>query len=119
MASAVPSAHDYVYIIVRLKFTEDIKSLFPNSLLCHYGDSNDVFPIRGLVGIGETPIAIVLRYLRELLGFRLARNFPIFICNVISGYKEHDPFNISLCVTGVLWDHLKLRNNYHALTLGN
>jgi len=88
MASAVPSAHEYVYIIVRLKFTEDIKSLAPSSLLCHYGESNDVFPIGGLVGIGETPIATVLRHLRELAGFRLARNFFMFICNVISGYKE-------------------------------
>ena len=82
MASAVPSAHDYAYIIVRLKFTEVIRSLAPSSLFCHYGDSNDVFSIGVFVGIGETPIAVVLRYLRELAGFRLSRNFPMlyFIC---------------------------------------
>jgi hypothetical protein len=106
MASAVPSANEYVYIIVRLKFTEDSKSLAPSSLFCHYGDSNDVYPIGGLVGIGKTPIAAVLRYLRELAGFRLARNFPLFICNVNSGYKEHEPIKINLFVTDVLWDHL-------------
>jgi len=119
MASAVPSAIEYVYIIVRLKFTEDITSLAPSSLFCHYCDSNDVFSIGGLVGIGETPIAALLRHLRELAGFRMARNFPMIICNVISGYKEHEPININLFVTDVLWDHLKYRNSYHALTLGN
>ncbi len=82
MASTIPSAHDYVYIIVRLKFTEDIESLSPSSLFCHYGDSNDVFPIGGVVGIGETPIADVLRYLRELADFRLARNFPMLFATL-------------------------------------
>jgi len=77
------------------------------------------FPIRGLVGIGETHIADVLQYLRELAGFCLARNFPMFFCNVISGYKEHEPIKISLFVIDVLWDHLKYRNSYHTLTLGN
>ena len=77
------------------------------------------FPIGGLVGIGETPIAFVLRYLRELAGFRLARNFPMFVCDVISGYEEHEPIKTSLLVTDVLWDHLKYRNSYHELTLGN
>jgi len=88
-------------------------------LFCHYEDSNNVFPIGCLVGIGETPIAAVLRYLRELAGFRLARNFPMFIRNVISGYKEHEPIKINLFVTDILWDLLNYRNRYHALTLGN
>jgi hypothetical protein len=43
----------------------------------------------------------------------------MFICNVISGYKEHESNKISLFVTNFLWDHLKYRNIYHALTLGN
>ena len=102
-----------------MKFTEDIKFLAPSSLFSHYGDSNDYFPIGGLVGISETPIACVLLYLRELDGLRLARNFSMFICNVISGYKEHELMKISLFVIDVLWDHLKYRNSYHALTLGN
>ena len=119
MASTVPFVRDYAYIIVRLKFTEDIKSLAPSSLFCHYGDTNDAFPIGGLVDIGETPIAAVLRYLRELAGIRLARHFPMFLCNIIAGYKEHETIKIHVFVTDILWDELKYRNNYHALTLGN
>jgi hypothetical protein len=109
----------FIYNVVRLKFKEDIKSLASSSLFYHYGDSNDVFLIGGLVGIGGTPIATILRYLRELAGFRLARKFPMFVCNVISGNKEHEPIKISLFVIDILWDHLKYRNNYHASTMGN
>lgn len=116
---AVPLVRDYAYIVVRLKFTEDIKSLAPSSLFCHYGDTNDVHPIGGLVDIGETPIAAVLRYLRELAGLRLARNSPMFLCNIIAGYKEHETIKIHVFVTDILWDQLKYRNSYHALTLGN
>ncbi len=119
MASKITFVRGYAFIIVRLKFTEDIKSLAPNSLFCHYGDTNDVFPIGGIVDIGETPIAAILRYLRKLAGFRLACNSPMFLCNAIAGYKEHKTIKINLFVIDVLWDHLKYRNNYHALTLGN
>jgi len=118
-ASIVPSVRDYVYIVCRLKFTANIKSLAPSSMFCHYGDRNDVFPIGGLVNIGETPIAAILRYLRELAGFRLANGFPMFPCNIIDGYKDHEPIKIRLYVTDVLWDHCRYRNSYNALSMGN
>ena len=95
-ASTFISVREYVYILRKLTFIAYIKSLAPSSLFCHYGDTNDVFPIGGLIDIDETPIATILRYLRELAGFRLARIFPMFPCNVISGYKEHEPIKISL-----------------------
>jgi hypothetical protein len=107
MSSTVPSIRDYVYIICRLKFTEDIKSLAPSSLFCHYGETNDVFPIGGLVDIDETPIAAILRHLRELACFRLANGFPMFPCSIIDGYKDHEPNKIRLYVTNVLWDHCR------------
>jgi len=66
----------------------------------------------------ETPIATNLRYLRELACFRLPRNFPVFLCNVIGGYKENEPIKISLYISNVLYDHLKYRNSYWALRLG-
>ncbi len=84
-ASTIPYVRDYVYNVCRLKFTAGIKSLAPSSLFCHYGDTNDVFPIGGSVDIGETPITALLRYLRELAGFRLANGFPMVPCNVLDG----------------------------------
>ncbi len=118
-ASTIPYVRDYVYIVFRLKFLADIKSLAPSSLFCNYGDTNDVFPIGGLVDIGETPIDAILRYLRELAGFRLANGFPMFPCNAIDGSKDHEPVKIRLYVIDVLWDYCRYRNIYNALSMGN
>jgi hypothetical protein len=115
-ASTTPSVRDYVYIVCRLKFTAAIKSLAPSSLFYHYGDTNDVFPIGGLVDIGETPIVANLRYLRELAGFRLANGFPMFSCNVIDGYKDRETIKIRLYVTDVL---CRYRKSYNDLSMGN
>ena len=117
-ASTVPFVRDYVYIVCILKFMADVKSLALRSLSCHYGDTNDVFPIGGLVDIGETPIAVILQYLRELAGFRLANGFPMFPCNVIDGYKDPEPIKIRLYVTDVLWDHCRYRNSYNPYRWG-
>jgi hypothetical protein len=43
----------------------------------------------------------------------------MFVCNVISGYKENEPIKINLYVTNSIWDHCIYRNSYHALSLGN
>jgi hypothetical protein len=88
-------------------------------MFCHYGDTNDGFPIGGLVDIGETPIAAILRYLHELADFRLANGFPMFPCNIIDGYKDHEPIKIRFYVIDVIWDHCRYRNNYNALSMGN
>ncbi len=84
---------DYAYIICRLKFEKD-SNFHPSSLFCHYGVTNDIFPIGGLVDIGETPIAAILRYLRESTGFRLANGYSIFPCVILDGYKDHEPIKI-------------------------
>jgi hypothetical protein len=88
-------------------------------LLGPYGETNDVFPVGGLADIDETPIAAILRYLRELTGFRLANIFPMFPINIIDCYKDHEPIKIRLFVTDVLWDRCRYRNIYNALTIAN
>ncbi len=52
------------------------------------------FPIGGLVDIGKTPIAAILRYLRELAGSSLATGYPMFPCAILDGYKDHEPIKI-------------------------
>ncbi len=108
---------DYAYIVCGLKFDKD-SNFHPSSLFCHYGVTNDIFPIGGLVDIGETPIAAIFRYLRELAGFRLAKGCPMFPCAILDGYKDHEPIKIRLYVTDILWDHCRYRNSYQALQLG-
>ena len=55
MASSVPLVPIYIYVVIRLKMAESVdNSLVGRTLLCHYGETNDVFPIGGLVQPGET-----------------------------------------------------------------
>ena len=105
-SSAVPTVREYAYIVCRLKFDRE-SNFHPSSLFCHYGATNDIFPIGGLVDIGETPIAAIVRYLRELAGLRLATNYPMFPCAILDGYKDHEPIKIRLYVTDILWDHCR------------
>ena len=49
MASSVPLVPNYVYVVIRLKITGSVNSLAYMTLLCHYGETNDIFPIGGLV----------------------------------------------------------------------
>ncbi len=61
----------------------------------HSGQKNDAYPIGGMVGIDETPIATSLRNLRELASFRLNPRSPMILCNVIKSYMEHKPMKIN------------------------
>ena len=41
---------NYVHVVIRLKMANRaVKSLVSTTLLCHYGETNDIFPIGGLV----------------------------------------------------------------------
>ena len=43
------SQSNHVYVIIRLKMSENINGLAV-SMFCHYGETDDVFLIGGLVG---------------------------------------------------------------------
>ena len=49
MASSAPPVPNHVYVLIRLKMAESVNSLVDISLLCHYGETSDVFSIGGLV----------------------------------------------------------------------
>ena len=49
MASSVPLEPNYAYVVIRLKMIESVNSLVDTTILCHYGETNDVFPIGDLV----------------------------------------------------------------------
>jgi hypothetical protein len=119
MATAVPFARENAYNIFRMKFTEELRGLSPSSLFCKYVQTNDVYLVGGLVSIDETPVVSILRHLRELACFRLARNFPRFFWNLNKSYMEHEPIKISLYISDMSDEHLKYCNSYCALMLGN
>jgi hypothetical protein len=55
------SESNHVYVIIRLKMSESINGL-AGSLFCHYGETDDVFLIGGLVEPDETLIASAIRH---------------------------------------------------------
>ena len=57
MASTDPLVLEYAFVGLRLKTDIPQHSLSSSAILYRDGDTNDVFPIGGLVAIGETQIA--------------------------------------------------------------
>ncbi len=71
MASTYPLGLEYAYVWLREKMDMQHNSSTSSSILCRYGDTNDVFHIGGLVGIGETPIAAGSQHYRGQINFVL------------------------------------------------
>ena len=67
MASSEPLVTNYVYVVIQLKMAESVNSLVGTTLLCHYGGTNDIFPIGGLVQPGETLTVAAIRHCPILL----------------------------------------------------
>ena len=74
MASSVPLVPNYGYEVIRPKIAESINSLVGSTLLCHYGEMHDIFPISGLVQPGETLTNASIRHCRHLANFRIEQN---------------------------------------------
>ena len=69
MASPVPPVPNYAYVVIRLKMAENINGLVGSTLLWHYGETHDVFPIGGLVQPGETLTAATIRHCRHMITY--------------------------------------------------
>ncbi len=83
MASST-SQSNYVYIIIRLKMSENLNGI-DVSLLCHYGETDDAFLIGGLVGPEETLTTSVIRHCKRLVGFSPGPNQQFYLAKVIDG----------------------------------
>ena len=71
MASSVPLVPNYVYVLIGLKMAESINSRVGTTLLCHYGETNNVVPICGLVQPSVTLIVESIRHCRHMANFRI------------------------------------------------
>jgi len=60
-------------------------------MLCHYGETDDVFLIGGLVEPNETLMASVIRHCRRLVDFRLKPSHGLYSAKVINGLVVHKP----------------------------
>ena len=77
-------------------------NLLPSStMLCRYGETNDVFPIGGLVDIGETPIAADSRHYHQQVKFVLKLHDHLWLSRVLKGLKDLMPSRISMYILDV------------------
>ena len=91
MASSVPMVPNYVYVVIRLKMTEIVNSLVGSTLYCHYGETNDIYPIGGLVQQGETLAVAAIRHCRHLVNFRIEQNDRLYISKKLDGFMDYEP----------------------------
>jgi hypothetical protein len=69
MASIVPLAREYAYVLLRKKMSIRQNFLTSSTTICRYGDTKYVFPIGDLVAIAKIPIAAGSRFCRRLIYF--------------------------------------------------
>jgi hypothetical protein len=101
MASAVPLVREYAYVWLRFKMAMEQNSFTSSTILCRYGDTNDVFPNGGLVDIGETHIAAGSRYCRLIINFVVKPHDHLCLFQVLKGLTHLMSVRISLYILDV------------------
>jgi hypothetical protein len=96
---------------------ESVNNLVGMTLLCHYGETNDIFPIGGLVQPDETLTTAPIRHCRILVNFRIEQNDHLYIGKEMDGSVDHDPVKIKNSITDVLCGRLKWRARHHTPAL--
>ena len=117
MVSSVPPVPTYIYVVIRLKMAESFNIRVGTTLLCHYGETNDIIPIGGLVQPSETFTYTPIRHCRHLTNFRIEQNDRLYIAQELDGFMDPEPVKISFFVTDVLCDRLKWGAFHHTLAL--
>ena len=74
--------------------TESVNSIVGSTLLCLYGETNDVSPIDGLVQPSETLTAASIRHCHHLVNFCIEQNDRIYIAKELDGFIDNDPVKI-------------------------
>jgi len=96
---------------------ESVNSLVGTTLLCHYGETNDIFPIGGIVQLGETVAAQAIRHCRHIVNFRNEQNDRLYIAKELDGFMDHEPVKIAILIIDVLFGKLKSRARHHTPAL--
>jgi len=94
VAFVVPPVPNYVNVVIRFKMAKSGNNLVGSTLLCHYGETHDVFSIGGLVQPGENLAAAVVRHCRHLVNFRIEQNDRLYIAKEPDRFMDHEPIKI-------------------------
>ena len=79
---------------------KSMNSRLGSTLLCHFGEPNDIFPIGGLVQPGETLAVASIRHCRHVVNFRIEQNDRLYIAKELDGFMDHEPVTITI---GAFW----------------
>ncbi len=71
MASIVQLVREYAYVLLHKKMGIRKNYLTSSTIICRYGDTEDLLLIGGLAAIGEAPIAAGSGHCRRLINFVL------------------------------------------------
>ena len=88
MASTIPLVREYAFVVLRLKMGTEKSSLTSSAIFCRYGSTKDVFPIGGLVDIGESVIVAGSRYCRQLINFVLKSPEELYLFKALDGILD-------------------------------
>jgi hypothetical protein len=91
---------------------ESVNSLVDTTLLCLYGETNDIFPIGGLVQLGKTLTTETIRHCRHLVNFRIKQKDRLYIAKELDVFMDHEPVKISILIVDVRCGGLKRRARY-------
>ncbi len=117
MSSSVPPVPNYVYVMIRFNMAESVNSLVGKTLLYYYMETNDVFPIVGLVQSDETLMAEAIRHCGHLVNFRIEHNDRLYIAEVLDGLMDHESDKTSILINDLLYGRLKWIARHHTLAL--
>jgi len=117
MESLAKPIPNYVYALIRFKMPYKIDDIIPDTLLCPYGETNDVFLVGGLVQPGETLMAGAIHHCRHLVNFCLAPNDRLYLVKDLDGFMDHEPFKILLFFIDVHFSIFNVRARHYTFAL--
>ena len=82
--------------------SENINGL-AGGMLCHYGETDDVFLIGGGVESNKTLMANAIRHCRRLVDFHLKPSHRLYLATIINSLVNHEPVKIYIYVIDVLY----------------
>ena len=97
MDFSTPPIPKHVYLLIRFKMSDKMNSIVQGTLLCHYGGTNYVFLVGGLVQPSETLVAGAIRHCRHLVNFSLAHNDRFYLVKTMVGFMDHEHVKIAFC----------------------
>jgi hypothetical protein len=89
-------------------------------VVCHYGETNDVFLIGGLVFLSETLVVCTLRHYSPLAWFHFPERHRLYLYQVFDGTVNQESAKIFMFVKDVTMSEMlrHLRRRWHAGQLG-